>query len=185
MLRIVPFLVAAVVIGSTPGRSQASAQDLPAHAAMLAAVDAYGDLTIFDEVTLSVHGGVTLLRGKVTQPYKRDEVAARAAHVARMYGVREPLNRIDVLPRSPADDELRKQIARAIYGNAAFWNLAVMPHPPIRIIVEDGRVTLTGTVSRDVDRALARTLAQQAGARVVTNQLKIAVPVQAARDTSN
>jgi osmotically-inducible protein OsmY len=47
-----------------------------------------------------------------------------------------------------------------------------MPNPPIHIVVEHGRVTLTGVVQSDVDRMLARSLATQFGALSVTNALK-------------
>jgi osmotically-inducible protein OsmY len=185
MLRTVPFLVAVLVFGSIPGRRDALAQHVePAYAAILAAVNDYRDLTIFDEVTVSVRDGVATLDGKVTRSFKRDELGARVAHLVKTYGLRDLRNRIDVLVESPADDELRKQTARAIYGNAAFWSAAVMPSPPIRIIVEDGHVTLTGTVNSEVDRALARTLALQAGARSVTNLLKTTVHVQVSREGS-
>jgi osmotically-inducible protein OsmY len=47
-----------------------------------------------------------------------------------------------------------------------------MPNPPIHIIVEHGRVTLTGVVQSDVDRMLARSLATNFNAFSVTNNLK-------------
>ncbi|MBI3493079.1 MAG: BON domain-containing protein [Acidobacteria bacterium] len=47
-----------------------------------------------------------------------------------------------------------------------------MPNPPIHIVVERGRVTLTGVVGSEIDRVLARSLASQFGAFKVTNELK-------------
>ena len=75
-------------------------------------------------------------------------------------------NQIAVLPVSQFDDELRYRIARSIYGNSNFWNYAIMANPPIHIVVEHGRVTLTGVVQSEVDRMLARSLATQFGALV-------------------
>ena len=77
-----------------------------------------------------------------------------------------------MLPVSQFDEELRYRIARSIYNNSNFWNYAIMPNPPIHIVVEHGRVTLTGVVQSDVDRMLARSLATQFGALSVTNALK-------------
>ena len=74
-----------------------------------------------------------------------------------------------MLPVSPYDDELRSRIARAIYGNTAFWNYAAMPNPPIHIVVQNGHVTLTGVVQNNVDRMLARSLATTFGAFTVKN----------------
>ena len=132
-------------------------------------VERYTQFTIFDDVSASVKDGVVTLTGKVTMPFKRDDIAKR---VATVDGVRTVQDRIDVLPVSQFDDELRLRIARSIYGNTNFWNYGIMPNPPIHIVVEHGRVTLTGVVQSEVDRALARSLATQFGALSVTNALK-------------
>jgi hyperosmotically inducible protein len=132
-------------------------------------VDRYTRFTIFDDVSASVKDGVVTLTGKVTMPFKRDDIAKRVAKVDGVTAVRDE---IGVLPVSQFDDELRVRIARSIYGNSNFWNYGIMPNPPIHIVVEHGRVTLTGVVQSDVDRMLARSLATQFGALSVTNALK-------------
>ena len=144
-------------------------------------VDRYVHFTIFDDVSASVKDGVVTLAGKVTMPYKRDEIEKR---VSRLDGVRAVRDTITVLPVSQFDDELRLRIARSIYGNSSFWNYGIMPNPPIHIVVENGRVTLTGVVQSDVDRMLARSLATQFGALSVTNDLKTDAEVQAALEKS-
>ena len=132
-------------------------------------VERYTQFTIFDDVSASVKDGVVTLSGKVTMPYKRSDIAKR---VAKIDGVREVRDQITVLPVSRFDDELRYQIARSIYNHSNFWNYAIMPNPPIHIVVERGRVTLTGVVQSPVDRMLAQSLATQFGAFSVTNALK-------------
>jgi len=144
-------------------------------------VDRYTQFTVFDDVSASVTEGVVTLTGKVTMPYKRDDIARR---VAKIDGVRSVDDRISVLPVSTFDDELRYRIARSIYGHSNFWNYAIMPNPPIHIVVEHGRVTLTGVVQSDVDRMLARSLASQFGALSVTNELKTDAEVQATLEKS-
>ena len=47
-----------------------------------------------------------------------------------------------------------------------------MVNPPIHIIVERGHVTLTGVVSDNVERMLARSLASSSGAFSVRDELK-------------
>ena len=74
-----------------------------------------------------------------------------------------------MLPVSQFDDELRFRIARAIYGNSSFWNYAAMANPPIHIVVNRGRVTLTGVVNSNVERMLARSLATGFGSFEVKN----------------
>ena len=140
-------------------------------------VDRYTQFTIFDDVSASVTDGVVTLTGKVTMPYKRSDIEKRVAKIA---GVKSVRDEIGVLPVSQFDEELRYRIASSIYNNSNFWNYAIMPNPPIHIVVENGRVTLTGVVQSEVDRMLARSLATQFGALSVTNALKTDAEV---RDT--
>jgi hyperosmotically inducible protein len=135
----------------------------------------YAQITIFDDVSLEVDGGVVTLKGKVTMPYKKSDIEAR---VAKVGGVREVKNDIGVLPVSSFDDELRRKIAKAIYSNPSFWNYAAMANPPIHIIVEHGRVTLTGVVASNVERMLARSLATGFGELSVTNELRTDLDVR-------
>jgi hyperosmotically inducible protein len=89
-----------------------------------------------------------------------------------MAGIKGVVNRIEVLPASRSDDELRNGIANAIYGNSAFSRYASQPNPPIHIIVERGRVTLEGVVNSNLDRQLAYTIASMFPAFKVTNMLR-------------
>ena len=132
-------------------------------------IDRYPQFTIFDYVTGSVDNGIVTLAGKVTMPLKKTDIGKRAA---RVEGVKEVVNNIDVLPVSSYDEDLRLRIARAIYGNSAFWQYGARANPPIHIIVERGHVTLTGVVNSNVDRMLARSLATGFGELSVTNDLK-------------
>jgi hyperosmotically inducible protein len=157
--------------------SQTDRKDFQVFKDVAASVERYTQFTIFDDVSASVKDGVVTLSGRVTMPYKRDDIAKR---VAKIDGVRSVRNEIADLPVSQFDDELRYRIARAIYGNANFWNYSIMPNPPIHIVVEHGRVTLTGVVGSDVDRMLARSLASQFGAFSVKMELKTDAEVREA-----
>jgi osmotically-inducible protein OsmY len=143
--------------------------DLQLARAASAALDRYTQLTIFDNVEMEVRGGIITLTGDVTMPHKREDIAKR---VALVEGVRDVRNQIHVLPASTSDDQLRYRIARAIYDSPHFWQYALGPHPPIRIIVAHGHVTLTGIVNNDTDRTIARSLADQFPALSLTNNLK-------------
>ena len=164
------FLMAGLlVLGLSSGAWAADREDLQIFRNISTQVLRYSYFTIFDSVHAEVDNGIVTLTGKVTMPYKRTDIEKRVANVG---GVREIQNRIEVLPVSQMDDELRFQISRAIYGNSAFWNYAAMVNPPIHVIVERGRVTLEGVVNSNVDRMLARSLAGSFGAFSVTNELK-------------
>ena len=144
-------------------------------------VNRYTHFTIFDDVNAQVSDGVVTLTGKVTMPYKRDDIMKRVADVT---GVVEVRDNIEVLPVSSFDDRLRYQIARTIYSNPNFWNYGIGPNPSIHIIVDHGHVTLTGVVNNDVDRMLARSLVNQFGVMSVKNALKTDAEVRDAREKS-
>lgn len=135
----------------------------------------YVRLTIFDDINATVENGMVVLTGRVTMPYKKNDLEKR---IGRIDGVRGLRNDIGVLPVSQFDDELRFRVSRAIYGNPSFWNYAAMANPPIHIIVEGGHVTLAGVVNSNVERMLARSLATGLGALSVTNALKTDAEVQ-------
>src|SRR5207247_5460916 len=71
-------------------------------------VERYTQFTIFDDVNASVKDGVVTLTGRVTMPYKRDDIERR---VAKVDGVREVRNQIETLPVSQFADQLRYRIA--------------------------------------------------------------------------
>jgi osmotically-inducible protein OsmY len=132
-------------------------------------VNRYTQLTIFDSISADVSDGTVVLTGWVTMPYKRDDIEKRVRKVESVTAVS---NKIGVLPVSHFDDELRFRIARAIYGHSLFWQYAAMANPPIRIVVNRGRVALEGVVHSNVERMLARSLASGFGAFEVKNDLK-------------
>ena len=166
----------AVAVGLTLIASAAGAdtgegrKDLQVFNDISKAVTRYAQFTIFDSVDANVKDGVVTLTGRVTMPYKKDAIEKR---VAKIDGVRQVRDEITVLPVSQFDDRLRYRIARAIYGNPNFWNYAIMADPPVHIVVEHSRVTLTGVVQSDVERMLARSIAgSQFGVMSVVNNLK-------------
>jgi hyperosmotically inducible protein len=163
-------VLAAVLLAAASGASRADERkDLQIFNDIARQVNSYVYFTVFDDVNASVEGGVVTLTGKVTMPYKRSDIEKR---IERVEGVREVRNQLQVLPVSPFDEELRYEIARAIYGNPSFWTYAAMANPPIHIVVDRGHVTLTGVVTSEVQRMLARSLASSSGAFSITNALR-------------
>lgn len=127
-------------------------------------------ITVFDHVTASASGNVVTLTGKVTSKAKREQLENEVATVP---GVRDIVNRITVLPASATDDDLRHRVARAIYGHASFRQYAAMSHPPIRVIVEHGRVSLAGEVSSGVQRLMALSIAEGEVKGKVGDQIEV------------
>lgn len=173
---ILVFVVAALLSASGTAPAQ-DRRDIRLADEVGRQVRQYAQFTIFDDVNAQVENGVVTLTGRVTMPYKKKDIERR---VGRIDGLGELRSGIRVLPVSPYDDELRSRIARAIYGNPSFWNYAAMANPPIHIIVEHGRVTLTGVVNSNVERMLARSLATGFGELSVVNELRTDAEVREA-----
>jgi hyperosmotically inducible protein len=167
MWKILSAVLLALAIGVPTFAEQR--KDLQVVRAISDTVNRYTQFTIFDNVEADVASGRVVLSGAVTMPYKKDDIERRVRSVE---GVETVDNRIEVLPVSTMDDELRYRIARAIYGNSAFRNYAAMANPPIHIVVKNGRVTLAGVVNSHVERMLARSLATGFGEFEVKNALK-------------
>lgn len=161
-------LIASAILSAPAGAQQAPDADLIHRVA--GSIRGYSQFSIFDDVRVAVDGPRVTLTGRVTMPFKREAIGKR---VAALHGVEDVVNRIEVLPASLSDTRLRRQVAQAIYTHPSFWHYASMSNPPIHIIVERGRVTLTGTVNSQTDRMLAFALAQVDGALGVTNELQL------------
>ena len=132
----------------------------------------YHNYTVFDDVTFSTaDDGVVTLAGRVTIARKKDEIEAR---IAQAKGVRELRSELQVLPVSPSDDRLRERLRRDIYGDLMFEAFAEMVNPPIHIIVEASRVTLTGAVRSNVEKVKAALIANAtSGVMQVENRLQV------------
>src|SRR6266511_386313 len=127
--------------------------------------------SIFDDVSLSVQDGVVTLTGRVTQGFKVKDIEDVAS---RVVGVQEVRNELLVLPVSIADDQLRNSIASQIYRDPMFQSYAYQVNPPLHIVVENSRVTLTGVVASQVERIKAEMIARTTfGVLGVENRLRV------------
>jgi hyperosmotically inducible protein len=164
-------MIAALMLAGlgTPALAQTQTGNLEIFRAVQRQVLQYPHFTMFDSVHAQIDNGVLTLTGKVTMPYKRDAIEQR---VSRVDGIDEVHNRIEVLPASQFDDELRYRIARAIYTHPVFNGYVSSVNPPIHVIVERGRVTLEGVVNSQVEQAVARSIASSFNAFEVKSALK-------------
>ena len=146
------------------------AQSAPAPASVRALLSATKAITVFDHVTASASEGVVTLEGAVTSRAKREQIETE---VATAPGVRQIVNRLRVLGASPGDEDLRRRVARAIYGHPSFRAYAAMSQPPIRVLVDEGRVTLAGKVRTSVEKLVARSIAEAEAKRQVDDELRV------------
>jgi hyperosmotically inducible protein len=167
---LLPLILAFVTGVILPGRALAQISDRELAERVAEAIRSYPRYSVFDSIDIGVDNRVVTLAGRVTNPVKKDDIAKR---VQKIDGIRSLTNEIGVLPVSQQDDDLRYRVARAIYSHPVFWTYAQMPVPPIHIIVERGRITLTGAADSEVQRSLATTLAQVSGSFGVTNRIRV------------
>ena len=126
---------------------------------------------VFDHLAFQLDGDQVRLFGDVSWPMLKTD-AERA--VRSVEGVTSVASEIKVLPVSFHDNQLRLATYRAIYGQPTLARYRVNPHPPIRIIVENGHVTLKGIVGSEMDRSMAHMQANGVpGAFSVTNDLQV------------
>jgi hyperosmotically inducible protein len=128
--------------------------------------------SVFDDLAFSVNGNTVTLLGAVTRPVLKDDAARTVQNVE---GVANVVNNIEVLPLSPLDDQLRRSVYRAIYGDPALsTRYGFQSLPSIHIIVKNGNVRLEGVVANQMDRSIAFLRANAVpGAFHVDNDLKV------------
>lgn len=128
--------------------------------------------SVFDwlEAQVTPDGKVTLM-GYVTQPTVKSDAESRVKRLEAATGV---VNKIEVLPLSTFDDQLRISLYRAVYGSEPLFKYALQAVGPIHIIVKNGHVTLKGIVASQSDSQLAYMAANSVpGVFDVKNELQI------------
>lgn len=126
---------------------------------------------VFDNLAYRVDGDNVTLYGEVTRPTLKSD-AERS--VKRIEGVQKVTNNIEVLPLSPNDDRIRRNVYRAIYGQPGLDMYALRAVPTIHIIVKNGNVTLIGAVSNEGDKNRAAIAANGvSGVFSVKNELVV------------
>lgn len=128
----------------------------------------YPFYSVFDSVSVDVADGGVVLAGSVRSPDRKKDIGERVAKVA---GVRHLRNEIRVQSASLFDERLRQRLYQAIYGRDQFAPYASWH--PVRIVVDRGRVTLTGTVASKVEQALLGHIAREVPSFGVENRVQV------------
>jgi hyperosmotically inducible protein len=112
---------------------------------------------VFDFISYKVDGRTVTLYGKVASLGTKKS-AERV--IRKIDGVERVVNNIDELPPSSFDNAIRRQIVRDFWNRGgSLYRYLQGSNPSVRIIVENGRVTLEGYVSNRGDANLANILA--------------------------
>jgi hyperosmotically inducible protein len=104
--------------------------------------------SVFDFISFDVQGGTVVLSGKVHSFGTKSDAASA---VKRVPGVARVVNRIEQLPASPYDDQIRRSLLHR-FDNGGLSQYLSEIKPDMRIVVENGRVRLEGYVSNKSDR---------------------------------
>jgi hyperosmotically inducible protein len=129
---------------------------------------------VFDNLGFRLQGRTVILEGQVLRSSLKPD-AERA--VKKVEGVDNVVNKIEVLPPGPMDEQLRIAVRDAIYNYGPLFKYKNPPIPPIRIIVKNSRVTLEGVVDNETDKGLCTLRANQVpNALSVTNNLRVVSP---------
>lgn len=134
------------------------------------AVLRYPYYSVFDYVEFSVNEGTVVLQGSMLQPWRKTAIESRVAQVP---GVREIQNDLTVQSFTAFDSDLRRTLARRIYGDTRFARYAHQVNPPVRILVDRGNITLAGWVNSNVDKAVLGTIARSTLSFKVENKLQV------------
>jgi osmotically-inducible protein OsmY len=125
----------------------------------------------FNYIAVSVNDGVVTLTGDAVWDVPADSAVGI---VAETPGVKDVVDDVRILPVSNFDNSIRVRTARAIYHDAVLGRYASDPVDPIRIVVDNGHVTLYGTVESSMDKNLAGIRANSVpGAFSVENKLVV------------
>ena len=124
------------------------------------AIQDYEYYTVFDFIDGSINNGVVMLTGYVTPT--RDKKGDIGRRVARVQGVQELQNDIQILSPSSTDDVLRRTIAYQVFTHGFFERFASMTNPPFHIIVNNSVVTLVGVVQSEADKRVLEAIARHA-----------------------
>jgi hyperosmotically inducible protein len=128
--------------------------------------------TIFDNLQYRVEGNTVTLSGQVTRPALSRNAEAVAKQVS---GVATVENEIEILPLGSFDNQIRFRVYHSLFNrNSALFRYGVGASSDIRIIVNNGHVTLVGNVSNELDKKLATFHTKTvSGIFSVTNNLQV------------
>ena len=109
-------------------------------------------LSIFDNLQFKAEGSKVTLMGQVRNAILKDSAEKV---VKKIEGVESVDNQIEILPPSPNDDRIRRQVARALFNDDRLFRYSMGSVPPIHIIVKGGHVALEGVVDSQGDKDTA------------------------------
>ena len=151
------FLVLSLMLlGVTAAGVSAQTPTTPLERKVFKEISTLPNYGVFDHIAFQVEGSTVTLFGRVWDGRNRSQAER---FVKKLPGVTSVDNRIEILPASGFDNAIRRELVRTLVRNGALGRYLMEPRPEMRLIVENGRVTLEGYVSTRGDYNLANILA--------------------------
>ncbi len=135
----------------------------------------YVHYTLWDYVDAWVNEGVVSVLGSFTPD--RDKKRELYRKIARIPGVRDYVDRIEVLSPSSSDRRTRARISQLLGRSVHFDRYRNTTNTPFHIIVSNGAVTLKGYVQDQIEYIEMQSIVGQIGGVLrVDNQLQLLKP---------
>lgn len=126
---------------------------------------------VYDFIGFSVDGGTVTLTGKVKNATNRKSAENVVEDIP---GVTSVVNKIELLPLSRFDDDIRRGLYARLSNTGGLSGYLWPVNPSVRLIVDNGHITLEGNVRNRGDYNIMNIIARGvSGSFSVTNNLKI------------
>lgn len=138
---------------------------------VIEAVVNYPYYTVWDFIGGGVTRGVVTLTGSVTPD--RDKTGQLFERVAKIPGVQDVRNTIEIQSVSGSDANIRSRLADRIFNSTEFREYASRRNPPFHLLVVNGNVRLVGMVRSAVEKRVLETIVRHTpGVFRVVNDLQ-------------
>jgi hyperosmotically inducible protein len=128
---------------------------------------------VFDNLAYEVNGTEVILTGQLISEHDTTKSEAVNA-VKRITGVTNVVDKIEVLPVSGFDNQIRRAAYRTIFSKSDLGRYTMGSIPQVHIIVKNGHIFLEGAVMNQMDKTVAGMAANSVpGVFSVTNNLQI------------
>jgi len=128
---------------------------------------------VFDNLEFQVNGSEVILTGQVISEHDTTKYDAEN-DVKHIPGVTSVVNRIEVLPLSGFDNQIRRAEYQTIFSQSDLGRYTLGTIPQVHIIVRNGHVSLEGVVMNKMDKDVAGIVANSVpGVFSVNNNLRI------------
>jgi Predicted periplasmic or secreted lipoprotein len=126
---------------------------------------------VYDHIGFTFNNGVVTLSGKVLNAVNKSSAENVVEDIP---GVTSVINNIEILPPSRFDDDIRRGLYARLSNSGGLSGYLWPVNPDVRLIVDNGHITLEGNVRNRGDYNMMNIIARGVpGSFTVTNNLKI------------